>query len=108
MRRVVHHFEKNNENLTKERDVLKRELQSERQNAEQQSALYQESQHEVRALKDIISSTDLKLKKLQEELKKQKKDTAKKMDEIQHGLDKIDLLQSKTIPFQLINQSDPS
>ncbi|EDW14497.1 cilia- and flagella-associated protein 58 [Drosophila mojavensis] len=95
MRRVVHHFEKNNENLTKERDALKRELQVERQNAEQQGALYQESQHEVRALKDIISSTDLKLKKLQEELKKQKKDKAKKMDEIQHGIDKIDLLQNE-------------
>ncbi|KAM8705003.1 hypothetical protein ACLKA7_009458 [Drosophila subpalustris] len=95
MRRVVHHFEKNNENLTKERDVLKRDLQSEHQSAEQSSALYQESQHEVRALKDIISGMDLKVKKQQEDIKKHKKEKSKKLDEIQHWIDKVDLLQNE-------------
>ncbi|XP_064552752.1 cilia- and flagella-associated protein 58 [Drosophila montana] len=95
MRRVVHHFEKNNENLIKERDVLKRDLQGEHQSAEKNVALYQESQHEVRALKDIISSMDLKQKKLQEDLKKQKKENAKKLDEIQQWVDKVDLFQNE-------------
>lgn len=95
MRRVVHHFEKNNENLTKERDVLKRDLQAENQNAEQSSALYRESQHEVRALKDTVSSMDIKMKKQSEEIKKHKKDKSKKLDEIQHWMDKVDVLQSR-------------
>lgn len=101
MRRVVHHFEKNNENLTKERDVLKRDLQSEHQTAEQSSALYQESQHEVRAFKDIISGMDLKVKKQLEDIKKLKKEKSKKLDEIQHWIDKVDLLQSKSYFFLL-------
>ncbi|XP_062123703.1 cilia- and flagella-associated protein 58 [Drosophila sulfurigaster albostrigata] len=95
MRRVVHHFEKNNENLTKERDVLKRDLQSEHQTAEQSEALYQESQHELRALKDIVSGMDLKVKKQQQDIKKHKKEKSKKLDEIQHWIDKLDLLQNE-------------
>lgn len=95
MRRVVHHFEKNNENLTKERDVLKRDLQAAIQSAEQSSTLYRESQHEVRALKDTISSMDIKMKKQLEDIKRHKKEKSKKMDEIQHWIDKVDVLQSR-------------
>jgi len=94
MRRVVHHFEKNNENLTKERDSLRRELQAEHQQLEQSNALHQEAQHEVRALKDTISTMDTKLKKLNEDANKLKKEKTKKLDEIQHWIDKLDALQS--------------
>ncbi|XP_030369546.1 cilia- and flagella-associated protein 58 [Scaptodrosophila lebanonensis] len=95
MRRVVHHFEKSKENLTKERDVLKRDLQGEQQSAEQNSALYQESQHEVRALTDTINTMELKMKKMQEDMNKLKKEKAKKMDEIQNWIDKLDALQNE-------------
>ncbi|KAH8258199.1 hypothetical protein KR038_007650 [Drosophila bunnanda] len=95
MRRVVHHFEKNNENLTKERDSLRREVQAEHQQFEQTTALQQEAQHEVRALKDTISTMDIKLKKLNEEACKLKKEKTKKLDEIQHWIDKLDAMQSE-------------
>lgn len=94
MRRVVHHFEKNNENLTKERDCLRRDLQTTHQHLDHSCAQHQESQHEVRALKDTISSMDIKLKKLIEDAAKLKKEKTKKMDEIQHWIDKLDALQS--------------
>ncbi|EDW45205.1 GM10371 [Drosophila sechellia] len=95
MRRVVHHFEKNNENLTKERDSLRRELQAEHQQLEQSNALHQEAQHEVRALKDTITTMDTKLKKLNEDANKLKKEKTKKLDEIQHWIDKLDALQNE-------------
>ncbi|XP_070137481.1 cilia- and flagella-associated protein 58 isoform X2 [Drosophila bipectinata] len=95
MRRVVHHFEKNNENLTKERDCLRRDLQTTHQHLDHSSAQHQESQHEVRALKDTISSMDIKLKKLNEDATKLKKEKTKKMDEIQHWIDKLDALQNE-------------
>ncbi|XP_068157412.1 cilia- and flagella-associated protein 58 [Drosophila tropicalis] len=95
MRRVVHHFEKNNEQLTKERDSLRRNLQAEHQSAEQSSALHKESQHEVRALKDTISNMDLKMKKLNEDMSKLKREKTKKLEEIQHWIDKIDALQNE-------------
>lgn len=95
MRRVVHHFEKNNENLTKERDTLRREVQAEHHQLEQSTALHQEAQHEVRALKDTISTMDIKLKKLSEDASKLKKEKTKKLDEIQHWIDKLDALQSE-------------
>ncbi|XP_022229630.2 cilia- and flagella-associated protein 58 [Drosophila obscura] len=95
MRRVVHHFEKNNENLIKERDILRRDLQAEHQQLEQISAQHQESQHEVRALTDTISSMDIRLKKLNEDANKLKKEKTKKLDEIQHWIDKLDALQNE-------------
>ncbi|XP_017036999.1 cilia- and flagella-associated protein 58 [Drosophila kikkawai] len=95
MRRVVHHFEKNNENLTKERDSLRREVQAEHQQLEQTTALHQEAQHEVRALKDTISTMDIKLKKLNEDACKLKKEKTKKLDEIQHWIDKLDAMQNE-------------
>ncbi|KAH8356012.1 hypothetical protein KR200_007459 [Drosophila serrata] len=95
MRRVVHHFERNNENLTKERDTLKREVQAEHQHVEQTTALHQEAQHEVRALKDTISTMDIKLKKLNEDACKLKKEKTKKLDEIQHWIDKLDAMQNE-------------
>ncbi|XP_017082888.1 cilia- and flagella-associated protein 58 [Drosophila eugracilis] len=95
MRRVVHHFEKNNENLTKERDSLRRDLQAEHQQLEQSNALHQEAQHEVRALKDTISTMDTKLKKLNEDANKLKKEKTKKLDEIQHWIDKLDAMQNE-------------
>ncbi|EDV30418.2 LOW QUALITY PROTEIN: uncharacterized protein Dana_GF23279 [Drosophila ananassae] len=95
MRRVVHHFEKNNENLTKERDCLRRDLQTTHQHLDHSCAQHQESQHEVRALKDTISSMDIKLKKLNEDATKLKKEKTKKMDEIQHWIDKLDALQNE-------------
>ncbi|KAH8284178.1 hypothetical protein KR054_011689 [Drosophila jambulina] len=95
MRRVVHHFEKNNENLTKERDSLRREVQAEHQQLEQTIALHQEAQHEVRALKDTISTMDIKLKKLNEDASKLKKEKTKKLDEIQHWIDKLDAMQNE-------------
>ncbi|XP_026840072.1 cilia- and flagella-associated protein 58 [Drosophila persimilis] len=95
MRRVVHHFEKHNENLTKERDVLRRDLQAEHQQLEQITAQHQESQHEVRALTDTITTMDIRLKKLNEDANKLKKEKTKKMDEIQHWIDKLDALQNE-------------
>lgn len=97
MRRVVHHFEKNNETLTKERDILKRDLILEHQTMENTDEMFQESQHEIRALKDTIHIMDMKYKKLKDDYAKLKKEKLKKMDEIQNLIDKIDAMQSANI-----------
>ena len=94
MRRVVHHFEKNNDTLTKERDLLKRDLIVEHRTNENTDEMFQESQHEIRALKDTIHLMDMKHKKLREDYSKLKKEKIKKMDDIQNLIDKIDVMQS--------------
>lgn len=94
MRRIVHQFEKNNEHLTKERDTLKTELFAEHQTAEQTDEQFQESQHEIKSLKETIQTLEVRQKKTQDDYVKLKKEKTKKVDEIQHLLDKIDVLQS--------------
>ena len=95
MRRVVHHFEKNNNTLIQERDLLKRDLFAEHKTMETTDEMFQEAQHEIRALKDTIHIMDMKHKKLRDDYSKLKKEKTKKMDEIQNLMDKIDALQSE-------------
>ncbi|CAD6992534.1 unnamed protein product [Ceratitis capitata] len=95
MRRIVHQFEKNNEHLTKERDTLKTELFAEHQTAEQTDEQFQESQHEIKSLKETIQTMEVRQKKTQDDYVKLKKEKTKKVDEIQHLLDKIDVLQNE-------------
>lgn len=99
MRRIVHHFEKNNHNLTKERDLLKRDLLAEHRLAEETDGLFQESQHQIRSLKDSISQLELKHKKLKDDCIKLAKEKSKKLEDIQTLGDKIDALQSKVHHF---------
>lgn len=95
MRRIVHQFEKNNEHLTKERDSLRSDLFVEHQTAEQTDEQFQESQHEIKSLKETIHAMEVRQKKLHDDYMKLKKEQVKKVDEIQHLVDKIDALQSE-------------
>ncbi|XP_039970986.1 cilia- and flagella-associated protein 58 [Bactrocera tryoni] len=95
MRRIVHQFEKNNEHLTKERDSLRSDLYAEHQTAEQTDEQFQESQHEIKSLKETLHAMEVRQKKLQDDYTKLKKEQTKKVDEIQHLVDKIDALQNE-------------
>lgn len=95
MRRLVQQFERNNNNLTKERDALKRDLLLEHKTAEESQETVQETQHEIRALKDSLLLLERKNKKLMEDITQLTTEKSKKMDDIQNLLDKMDSLQSK-------------
>ncbi|XP_054727601.1 cilia- and flagella-associated protein 58 [Anastrepha obliqua] len=95
LRRIVHQFEKNNEHLTKERDALKRDLFVQHHTVEQTDEQFQKSQHEIKSLQEIISAMEVRQKKMQEDNVKLKKEKAKKVDEIQVFVDKIDALQNE-------------
>lgn len=95
LRRLVQQFERNNNNLTKERDTLKRDLLAEHKTAEESQQTVQETQHEIRALKDSLLLQERKNKKLNEEIIILNNEKSKKTDEIQSLLDKMDTLQSK-------------
>lgn len=95
MRRILQQFEKNNEHLIKERDSLKSDLLVEHQTVEQTDERFQESQHEIKSLKQNIIAMEVRQKKLQDDCAKLKKEQVKKVDEIQYLVDKIDVLQSE-------------
>ncbi|XP_037943975.1 cilia- and flagella-associated protein 58-like [Teleopsis dalmanni] len=95
MRRVVHQFEKNNNNLTQERDLLKRNLLLKQQTLEETENLVQETKHEIKALQETINNMDMKYKKLSKDFAKVEKEKSKKNDEIQTLIDKIDALQNE-------------
>ena len=95
MRRVVQQFERNNNNLVKERDALKSDFLSEQKAAEELRQMVQETQHEICSLKDSLQVQERKFKKLKDELQQVNVEKNKKLDDIQHLLDKMDALQSK-------------
>ncbi|XP_005180606.1 cilia- and flagella-associated protein 58 [Musca domestica] len=95
LRRLVQQFERNNNNLTKERDTLKIDLLAEHKTAEESQQTVQETQHEIRALKDSLLLQERKNKKLNEEIIILNNEKSKKTDEIQSLLDKMDTLQNK-------------
>lgn len=95
MRRVVQQFEKNNNNLTKERDGLKNDFLLEQKLTEELKQVIQETQHEIRSLKDSLLLEERKYKKLKEEINQINVEKNKKLDDLQNLLDKIDTLQSK-------------
>lgn len=98
MRRIIQQLSKSNENLTKERDVLKRELILEHRTAEKNDTLFQDSQHEIRLLNDAINIDVVKRKKLQDEISKITQEKKKRVEEVQALADKIDMLNSKCHP----------
>lgn len=96
MRRLVQQFERNNINLTKERDVLKRDLLVEHKTAEESQEALLETQHEIRSLKDSLMQQERKQKKLIEEIAHLTTEKSKKTDDVQTLLDKMDALQSRS------------
>ncbi|XP_067630514.1 cilia- and flagella-associated protein 58 [Eurosta solidaginis] len=95
MRRIVRNLEKNNEGLIKERDTLKLDFVAERQLAIQTDEQFQESQHEIKSLKESKFALEIRLKKLQEDYTKVQKEKVKKVEEIQVLMDKIDAVQNE-------------
>lgn len=95
MRRVVQQLERNNNNLIKERDTLKSDLLLKQKAADDLRQVVQETQHEIRSLKDSLQVQERKFKKLKDELQQANMDKNKKLDDIQHLLDKIDSLKGK-------------
>ncbi|XP_023292257.2 cilia- and flagella-associated protein 58 [Lucilia cuprina] len=95
MRRVVQQFERNNNNLIKERDALKSDLLQEQKQTEELRQVIQETQHEIRSLRDSLLIEERKYKKLKEEITQINMEKNKKQDDIQTLLDKMDALQNK-------------
>ncbi|XP_055851683.1 cilia- and flagella-associated protein 58 [Episyrphus balteatus] len=95
MRKIVQRCENNIEILTKERDVLKRDLILCNQALEESAEQYQEAQHENRSLIDTIGVLEVKQKKQRDELSKISHEKSKKLEEIQSLGDKIDALQNE-------------
>ncbi|XP_055909034.1 cilia- and flagella-associated protein 58 [Eupeodes corollae] len=95
MRKIIQRCENNIEVITKERDVLKRDLILCNQALEESSEQFQEVQHKNRSLIDTIGLLELKQKKQRDELAKVSHEKSKKVEEIQSLGDKIDALQNE-------------
>lgn len=95
MHRVVQQFERNHHNLVKERDALKSDFLQQQKLAEEFRQTVQETQYEIRSLKDSLLLLEKKNRKLKDEINESAAEKNKKLDEIQNLLDKMDGLQSK-------------
>uniref|UniRef100_A0A1A9ZZ70 Cilia- and flagella-associated protein 58 n=1 Tax=Glossina pallidipes TaxID=7398 RepID=A0A1A9ZZ70_GLOPL len=94
-RRVLQQLERNNYQLTNERDNLKRDLLLQHKCNEESQKAVNEAHYEIRSLKDTQLLQERKYSRLLDEVMQLNAAKAKKSEETQNLFDKIDSLQSE-------------